>query len=247
MDELREAASERADDTSSLGYFKRLLQPCIASIIATNNAGGFLQNNERGIQAQAAWSSLPGQKFEWTEEVASEWQTEGIEWIASAAFKRRAQTVATLAHLARQGKLCTGDTEMAELLMCGPSKEMTDIQVDGIGFVRDGSGVRQWEIAVWAPRNPEGMREKYVGSIIFPPDYPSCAPILIYAERMDARDLCGTIIKNARIMEVWINRTWVCECADPKTCALVQECMSQTQMYTCIHAYIRMYILHEYI
>ena len=111
-----------------------------------------------------------------------------------------------LAQLAREGKLCTGDTEMAELLTEDPqTSELTDIQVDGVVFARDSSRVRQWGITVRGPRKSEGVPgDTYVGSILFPPEYPSSAPVLIYAERVHALDLCGTIIKNARVMAVSI-------------------------------------------
>ena len=119
----------------------------------------------------------------------------------------------TLSKLAREGKLCIGDTKMAELYtshLDGDDDEaLKGISVDGVVFAKDGSCVRKWNITIRGLKADAGGNEEiYSGSIEFPPEYPSRPPVLVYSERQGALDLCGTVIRNARVMAGWNEHEW---------------------------------------
>jgi hypothetical protein len=99
-----------------------------------------------------------------------------IEDSAAAAQKE----LATLSKLARHGKLNVGDTQMAELLTSPESASMEGmggIKVSRVVFTRDASRVLHWDVSMCGLSS----EEEYVGSIQFPPEYPKCAPVLIYS------------------------------------------------------------------
>jgi hypothetical protein len=142
----------------------------------------------------------------------------------------KAQQLATLCKLAREGKLSLGDGEMADLFTPPDepaeslsSESLTGITVDGLVFTRDCASVKLWNITIRGLSIHEGGKnEEYAGSICFPPEFPSLAPILLYSDHksgLDGLDLCGTVIRNSRMVEGWDDE----QCGDNDVLSEIDE------------------------
>ena len=116
-----------------------------------------------------------------------------------------AATISRLSVLAREGRLCAGDTHMAELFTSqDEAPPVRGVSVDSVLFAKDGTRVRQWNISVRGISSDE----VYAGGIVFPPEYPARPPTLVVADSVGAGDLCGTLINNARAMNGFDMSLW---------------------------------------